>query len=83
MIGNSEIEKKLAPTWCFDHSSPIPCTECDIPCPHCHGHGETENSYGAGMAGGYPNCPKCQGSGLSGKNGKLIINPNSWQARNE
>jgi hypothetical protein len=73
-----ELEKKLGPTWCFTHTSPVPCPECDGACPQCAGKGETDKSYYAGMAGGNPNCSACGGSGLAGTLGTLRLHPASW-----
>lgn len=29
MITSAELEKRLGPTWCFDHDCPVPCSTCD------------------------------------------------------
>lgn len=73
------ISKILGPSWCFVHGCAVPCLQCDEPCSLCNGYGETENSRGAGMAGANPNCPMCDGSGLAGRLGKLLLHPRSWK----
>lgn len=72
------MAKRLAPSWCFAHGAAIPCLECDKPCHACGGYGKTINSDLAGMAGANPNCPACNGSGLAGKHGNLLLHPDSW-----
>ncbi len=52
--------------WCFDHSEPMPCAECDKPCPACSGSGKQE--YDWSVFGG-TRCKTCLGTGLAGRNG--------------